>query len=386
MSCEQSKIEEMASLQKVPRGLTNDGLQSLLNNNIELLNWVISKLDSQEDPDLHLGNLSVLNRNLSHTDEISIKNSFQDLKSGDTVILPAGEIVQLVGMLNIPSGVTITTDPANPAVILMDRSVVYGLCVMGKDITIENVVIDFNMGGEWLPFRAAISFKFPGFRKEFPDSPIENIIIDNVTFINSTPPVERQSSQDSWAISFANHSEEPIKNIVVKNCNQLAKEIQLTANGNGLGILNLQILENYCEFGHANAIAVSSGVEGGIFENIIIARNELRQCTGIGVFVGVDGGKGSPSLIINNVQIFDNHIEMASDSPRFSMSILVRPGGDCEEINVFRNLIDTTRKDPLSSPRWFVMQGQEGFTVTYRLFDNILLGRGSNVIRNAQEL
>ena len=294
--------------------------------------------------------------------------------------------IQLDGSIYIPSGVTITTDQANPATLVMDRKVVSGLCVQGESIKIENVTIDFGMGGVWLPFRAAISFKFPSFKHKTPDAPIQNVTIDNVTFVNSSPPVERKDSRDSWAISFANNSEEPLKNIVVKNCRQLAKQVQLTANGNGHGILNLQITDNYCEHGHANAIAVSSAVDGGFFKNILIARNELRQCTSIGIFVGVDGGKGLPSLQLQNIIITENHIEMSSNSSKFATAILIRPLGSCTGVNIRRNFIDTRQKTTDSSPHWFSLQGRPKFEATYRFEDNILLGRGINIIRHATEL
>ena len=314
------------------------------------------------------------------------QNPFKAIKPGQTIKLKAGAVVQLEGNVYIPSGVTITTDATNPATLVMDPSVVYGLCVQGRDITIENIVLDFNMQGEWRPFRAPISFKLPAFRNRLPDAPIENVTIDHVTFINSTPSKTRPGKGDSWAVSFANNSPEPLHNIVVKNCRQLAKKIQLTANGNGHGISGLRILDNYCEYGHANSIAVSSGVEGGLFENILIARNELRQCTGIGIFVGVDGGKGLPSLDLQNIYIVQNHIEMAAESPKYAMAILVRSNGDCKEIDVLRNTIDTTRKAKNSWPRWFSLQGQEQFETTYRFKDNTLLGRGTNIVRHATEL
>ena len=307
------------------------------------------------------------------------------IKKNATVHLRAGSVVQLDKEVRIPSGVTITTDKTNPATIVRSDSSTFALCIQGESVTIENVVMDFAMLGEWKDFRSMISFKMPGHLGIKPDLPIRDINIRNVTFIDSSPP-ETRSTKDSWAISLAHNNPESLRNIKVTGCKQLARRIQLTANGQGNGgIDGLEISHNYIEFGEANSIAVSSSTHNASFKNFLISHNQLRNCLNIGIFVGLDGGKGKKTINLQNVVISDNLIEMAPDSGPFPNCVYIRATGRCEDLLIARNIFDTTHASSLNS-RWLTLQGSKVTPGSYQLIDNIRLGSGSLVVNSMKEL
>ena len=307
------------------------------------------------------------------------------IKKNATIHLRAGSIVQLKSEVRIPSGVTITTDENNPARIIRGNQSTFALCVQGESITIENVILDFAMRGQWKDFRTMISFQMPGHIKKKPDSPLRDVTIRNVTFVDSSPPIER-STKDCWAISFAHNSPESLQNIKVLGCKQMARRIQLTGNGQGAGgIDGLEISHNYIEFGEANSIAVSSSTNDVSFKNFLISNNQLRNCLGIGIFVGLDGGKGDKTVNLQNVEISDNAIELAPEAGPFPNCVYIRASGKCEDLLIARNVFDTTRATR-SKPRWLTLQGSKNSPGEYRLKDNVRLGPSSKVENDMNEI
>jgi hypothetical protein len=304
------------------------------------------------------------------------------IRKGAKIQLPAGSIVQLNAEVYLPTGVTITTDPNNPATIVRSEES-YGLCVQGASITIENVVLDFAMRGVWREYQTMISFKFPQHRDREPDAPIRDVTIRNVTFIDSSPPKER-NTKDSWAINLAHNSPESLRNIKILHCKQMAPRIQLTGNGQGTGgIDGLEILHNFVSHGHANSIAVSSNTDDAAFQNFLIAHNELRHCTSIGVFVGLDGGKGNKKINLKNVVIADNHIELAPDSGDFPHCIFIRASSRCEGLMIARNVCNTANAK--GKARWLGVQGSRTSPGEFALKDNVCFGQCSKVVSNMIE-
>lgn len=306
------------------------------------------------------------------------------IKKDATIYLQAGSVIQLKQEVRLPSGVTITTDKNNPARIIRSENSTFGLCIQGESITIENVILDFAMLKKWRQFRSMIAFKMPSHLNLKPDSPISDVTIKNVTFVDSSPPNTR-TTKDSWAIDLAHNSPSSLKNIKILGCMQLAKRIQLTGNGQGVGgIDGLQISHNYVESGYANSIAVSSSTDGAVFQNFLISHNDLRNCLNIGVFVGLDGGKGDKAISLRNVVIAANNIELARKSGSFPHCIYVRAPRECDKLIIASNVLNTLAA---SSPhsRWLTLLGNKTTPGSYRLIDNVRFGRSSLVVSNMKE-
>jgi len=79
------------------------------------------------------------------------------------VVLPAGSVWQLDEGIRIPTGVTITTDPDNPATIIHPPGQQGCIFIQGADITFENFICDFKNGEVWFPFQTFFSHVTGGF-------------------------------------------------------------------------------------------------------------------------------------------------------------------------------------------------------------------------------
>lgn len=304
---------------------------------------------------------------------------------GATVYLPAGLIVQLDEEVYLPSGVTITTDENNPATIKKNPNVASGLSIQGEGITVENVVMDFDMQFVWGEYKSCIAFKIPAHTELVPDAPIRDILIRNVTFINPTGPEERDLLNDSWAIDFAHNSPESLKNIKVLNCRQLAPLIQLTGNGQGVeGVDGLEICHNFIEFGMTNSISYSSSTHNNAIKNVLISNNVLRFCQNVGIFVGQDGSDVDYNISLDNVVIADNYIEMDRESGEFPHCIAVRATAGCSGLHLARNVCNALYAS--GNVRWATLQGSVDSKGTYSLQDNVLLGPSSLIVNNLTEV
>ena len=339
------------------------------------------------------------------------------IDGGGTITLDAGDVIQTTGFIRIGSNVTITTDANNPATIRhVGTSSSWMFGILGENVTIENVILDWNMGGSWRQFCVLIGFSQPGFGGPLPGGlypapteTIRNTLIDNVTFINSGVETlhpnysgENVPNGDCWCISLncnenfpANTT--PLQNVIIRNCTHLSPTTQLTANGWGAGgIDGLTICGNTIDRGHANSIAVSmaGGVGPRTHKNITITNNTINNALAIGIFVGRDGTDQVLEVALENIIITDNHIDHSPDFPQgtppmgetpavfvFPLGIALRATAGLDAtsgIVIARNTIDVSDADnpndpDYQAPRFLVLAGAG----TYSQFDNTYIGTGS---------
>jgi hypothetical protein len=121
-----------------------------------------------------------------------------------------------------------------------------------------------------------------------------------------------------------------------------------------------------------------------MFENFLIAHNELRNCTSVGIFVGADGYKGNHPISLKNVAIVDNLIELDSDSGSYPHCIYIRATSKCEGLTIARNAFNTLAAT--GSPRWMTLQGNQATPGTYQLKDNLYFGPSALVVNSMSEV
>ncbi len=268
------------------------------------------------------------------------------------VELPGGAIYKLETPLIIPGGRRFWTDPNNPAT-LKRMGAANNLCVVvnGVGIQIENLKLDWNMGGSWRQYNSLIAFAVPGGGAGYIPQQIGDISIIGCRFIESGARVPH-GNNDSWCISLTPGMNQTINNVKVLGCTTDA-DVQLIGNGTNNGTWNnIQVAYNYCKHGWASAVGITSlhtDLSEGVttFNNINIHHNFFRNAYGYGLAIGADNNvdiNGS-QVQLNNVVITDNVIEL-SDASQYPNCILIRPGlkaGYTASARVERNLFSVRR-------------------------------------------
>jgi hypothetical protein len=300
------------------------------------------------------------------------------LQAGGIVELPSCSLVKLERTTKIPAGVRLTTSASLPATIERSRNHTYGLVINGSNIVLENFRLDFNSGGTWRPFVAAVSFQPPKTDRDAA-AQIDNVIIRNVEFVDSSAP-QLRGSGDNWAISLSNRAETPMTNILLKGNKLLERPFtQLVANGYGRGIDGIEIADNIVYFGESNAIAISSGADKTAFENVTIRNNIIKGADRIGVFVGRDGQNEEIKILLSNICILENTISMKPKA-RFPNGLYLRGAGrglKTPEVWIVRNMITTLDVEAFS-PRFYSLMFESGMQVLTS--GNELYGSGDRIV------
>lgn len=300
------------------------------------------------------------------------------LDRGGKVVLPDCSVVMITDTIKIPSNVTITTNPRNPATIRRDTHKTHTLAIAGSNIVIENIKYDFNSQEVWTKYVVGIAFKYPTWWGGAPPEKIENVVIQNVTFFDSTPPTERTPG-DNWCINLTHTTGVPMRNILItKNTHVQRPFTQLVAGGHGNGLDGVEISHNTVNYGESNAIAVSSFRKNGDFlTNITVHGNRLINSGPIGVFIGRDGNRGG-RIHLRNVCVTKNHITLRAHT-RFSHGVYLRGTGENRGIYVNNNIIDASPSARAGhSPRHYTLQMTPGTKVN--MYGNEFLGKASKVV------
>lgn len=288
------------------------------------------------------------------------------LEQSDTVVLPAGSVLELDRPVGIPAGKTLTTDASNPATIKRCGNVSRLLTPTGPNVTISNVKIDWNFDGVYRPFSTLISIS-PQPRSGIEPGNPSGLRIENVEFFCSNDFGQHNGS-DCWAVSMTAGTRGTIENIAILGCRSVG-EFQLVGNGTIDGTLrNVRIAGCYVDGAKANAIAISSlaKIDAGngetIFENLRIYDNTIRSASSIGIFVGQDGSAAGGAVVIRGLHIERNLIHLAPTGKRFPIGVLVRAGtadGYDASVTVSGNVFDLDDTAVAGkNPRAFVMQPQ----------------------------
>lgn len=301
------------------------------------------------------------------------------LAEGGRIDLPPCSIVTLSRATKIPDNIHLTTSKTDPARIVRSQNSSYGLVVNGSNITIEHVVIDFNTGAAWKDFLAAISFKPPAHIGGAARI-IDQVTIDNVSFVDSMPPKVRTGRGDNWAISLSNETETGLSNILLRS-NRLENRphTQLVANGYGKGIDGLEIVDNFVRYGESNAIAVSSKVHKSVFRNITIDNNQIIDADRIGIFVGRDASSGIVDVLFENVCISNNRITMkprANYPSAVYLRGLANTGLSTPSIWFFQNKIDVIGVESMNPRFYSLIFNPDAWIATYQ---NEYSGNGDRI-------
>jgi hypothetical protein len=221
------------------------------------------------------------------------------------VLLPAGEYLlgRDVGMV---TGMAVIGEGCGRTIIRRHASNVGQIFfrVDGvRNVRVQGIQFDYNHGRE---FFRAIGFRGDGSR--------DVVIVDNC-FGDSRP---NTSGEDRFAVELSAETGNSTRVWIGRN--RASDYMQLTGGG-GLGIDILRIVDNTVDHAEQNAIAVTEGSTRSIFRDVIIARNQITNAHGIGIYVGPDK-PGTSRGSFEDVVIADNVITGLVN--RYAHAIYVR--------------------------------------------------------------
>jgi hypothetical protein len=233
-------------------------------------------------------------------------------------------------------------------------------------LTIRDLAFDYNAAPA---FFAAISIHGPegndpstcGTRYDCNDPISRTVRIEGNHFSDT---VAYTSGGDRWAISLGNVDGIWIERNRVEPSrdgkgNPIVPVMQLTANG-GDGVRNAFITDNYVESPRANGIAISTVHSTATFQNIHIARNVIRNASGIAVFVGPDYSIGDNGVgTIQNIMIADNVISwdraLGANAGPAGVYVRAFAGTNSRNIRVVNNSVSTDV--PIGDPNRHMSSG-----------------------------
>lgn len=275
----------------------------------------------------------------------------------------------------LDSGTRLNTPAATPATIKRTGSSRQLLVMNGTSIRVNRVKLDWGTTADFPEFACLVDFRVNDW-SGVEAKPLGDIQLVDVDFFNSGEPW-RHNGKDRWCVSFTTHAAAVIEGVKLIRCRSLMPGVQLTGNGSGPGYRGLTIQR--CEaYGGRNAgIALSSlNTESQtVFADVLIERCILRDCHGVGIFVGQDG-ESARDVFIEGLTIRNNFIEPAAEGPDYPIAILIRGGqvdGCTVDASLTGNVVDLRLVRPTRHPRSLVMlPGASGGKLSF--VDNLVFG------------
>jgi len=198
-----------------------------------------------------------------------------------------------------------------------------------SNVRVQGIQFDHNSGR---PFTTSISLRGAG---------SSDVAILDDCFTDSRPVT---AGGDRWAVSLGSGSVTPSQRVWIGR-NDVSGGLQLTANG-GPGVSVLRIVDNQVRGGRNAGLAVTTLVRGGAFNDVLIARNQIIDSQGLGIYIGPDKAGASASAFAN-VVVSGNIIR--GFTGQFPIGIYIRAAGlSSDGITVSGNTLDAAgRKETI---------------------------------------